>query len=83
MQNNVFLVGSRVQVMSYGPFRGLKGTILLVDNITIDLEEPFCFYLIALEGARIREPVWFKYDEVEPIADCSQITTPRAYEFSG
>jgi hypothetical protein len=68
MQNNLFLVGSRVQVISYGPFRGLKGTILMVDTITIDLKEPFCFYLIALEGAHIREPVWFKYDEVEPIS---------------
>ena len=69
MQNNLLLVGSRVQVMSDGPFRGLKGTILVVDTITIDLEEPFCYYLIALEGAHIREPVWFKCDEVEPIAE--------------
>jgi hypothetical protein len=57
-------VGERVQVISYGPFRGLRGTIQVVDMIDIpgDLH---CFYLVALEGAYTREPVWFEYDEVE------------------
>jgi len=62
-------IGSRIRVVSYGPFRGLRGTILLVDTITSDLEEPFCLYLIALEGAHMKEPVWFEYDEVEPISE--------------
>jgi hypothetical protein len=69
MENNLFLVGSRIRVISYGPFRGLRGTILRVDAITANLEEPYCFYLIALEGAHIKEPVWFEYDEVEPISE--------------
>ncbi len=49
----------------YGPFRGLRGTILKIDRIAADCDEPFCFYLVALEGAYIQEPVWFDYREVE------------------
>jgi len=40
----------------------------MVDTISADLEEPFCFYQIVLEGAYIQEPIWFEYDEVEIIA---------------
>ncbi len=68
MGYSVFQVGSRVRVTSYSPFRGLKGTIRTVDTIAVDLEEPFCFYQIALEGAYIQEPIWFAYDEVELVA---------------
>ena len=64
---NVLQVGSRVRVTSYGPFRGLKGTIRTVDTITADLEEPFCFYLVALDGTYMKEPVWFEYNEVEGV----------------
>jgi hypothetical protein len=64
-KGNVLQVGSRVRVISYGPFRGLRGTILVVDTIAADLEEPFCFYLVALEGAQIKEPIWFEFHEVE------------------
>ena len=63
----IFPVGSLVHVTSYSPFRGLKGTILTVDAIADDLEEPFCFYLIALEGTHIQEPIWFEYDEVDVV----------------
>jgi hypothetical protein len=54
-------------VTSYSPFRGLRGTILKVDRISANLDEPFCFYMIALEGAHIQEPIWFEYNEVELI----------------
>ena len=63
-----FLVGSRVRVANYSPFRGLKGTICAVNMIDIDLKEPFCFYLIALEGVQLKEPIWFEYTEVELIS---------------
>ncbi len=66
-QNIVYSPGSLVQVTSYGPFRGLNGTIQKVDTISDDIEEPFCFYLVALEGTQIKEPMWFEYDEVELI----------------
>ncbi len=61
-------VGDRVSITGYGPFRGLRGTICLVDHIADDLEEPFCFYRIALEGASVLEPIWFEYNEVELFA---------------
>ena len=56
--------GSLIYVLGYGPFRGLRGTIRKVDAIAADLEEPFCFYLIELRGAHIKEPIWFEYHEV-------------------
>ena len=55
-------------VTSYSPFRGLRGIVRSVHTIAADLDEPFCFYLIALEGAHLQEPIWFEYDEVELIA---------------
>ncbi len=65
MQTTVLPVGSLVDVINYGPFRGLKGTVQTVNTIADEAEEPFCFYLVALEGAHIQEPVWFEHDEVE------------------
>ncbi len=68
-EETVFEVGSHVQIMSYGPFRGLRGTIRTVDTIAPDREneEPFCFYQIVLEGAPIQEQVWFECEEVEVV----------------
>lgn len=68
---NVFRVDTRVRVTSYGPFRGLTGTIRTVDLISADFEEPFCFYQITLDGTYIREPIWFEYHEVELVAPAS------------
>ena len=63
----IYPVGSPVHVTSYSPFRGLNGTIQAVDTISDDVEEPFCFYLVDLEGTQLKEPMWFEYDEVELI----------------
>jgi hypothetical protein len=60
-------VGSRMRVTSYGPFREQWGTVLDVHTIAADLEEPFCYYLIALDSGQRKEPIWFDYSEVEPI----------------
>ncbi len=68
MEADVFPIGSRVRIANYSPFRGLKGTIRAVNMIDADLDEPFCFYLVALEGLHIKEPVWFEYHEVELVA---------------
>ena len=65
MQNTILPVGSLVDVTSYGPFRGLKGTVQTVNMIADEAEEPFCFYLVALEGTHIQEPIWLEHDEVE------------------
>jgi hypothetical protein len=62
---DVFPMGSRVRVINYSPFRGLRGTIRAVHRIAADLDEPSCFYLVALEGVHIKEPMWFEYHEVE------------------
>ena len=66
MKSDVFSVGSRVCVMSYGPFRGLRGTIRTVHCLP-PREEPLCFYQIALEGTSLGKPIWFECDEVELI----------------
>ena len=60
-------VGSRVRVTSYGPFREQWGNVRAVHTIAADLEEPFCFYLIAFDNGQIKEPIWFDYSEVELI----------------
>jgi len=65
---NLLQIGDRVSITSYGPFRGLRGTIRIVDRIADDLEELFCFYRIALEGVAVLEPIWFEYNEVELFA---------------
>jgi hypothetical protein len=49
-EQNIYPPGSLVQVTNYSPFRGLNGTIQTVDTISDDHEEPFCFYLVALQG---------------------------------
>ncbi len=72
---NVLPPGSLVRITSYSPFRGLKGTIRIVDTIIDDLEEPFCYYLIELDGRQSKEPIWFEYDEVEVIT--SPLVAPK------
>ena len=68
MEVEVFPIGSRVRVTNYSPFRGLRGTVLTIHMIASALDEPFCFYLVALEGTQMKEPLWFEYHEVELVA---------------
>jgi hypothetical protein len=78
MGNEVFASGSRVRVISYGPFRGLRGTIQKVDTIPPpDGDEPFCFYHIELEGIHLKEPIWFQHDEVEMASPEVDMTSPE------
>lgn len=72
MEHGVFAEGSRVQIVSYGPFRRLKGTIRRVHCLP-GSEDTVCFYQIVLEGAYIREPIWFEDDEVELLASPSPV----------
>ncbi len=67
MQTNILPVGSLVDVISYSPFRGLRGTVQVVNTIADEAEEPFCFYLVTLEGAHIQTPIWFEFNEVEAV----------------
>jgi hypothetical protein len=78
-RDNFLHTGDRVRVTSYSPFRGLRGTIRTVDTIAADLAEPFCFYAVSLEGAHVREPIWFVHDEVElvdPASDAPARSAP-------
>ena len=70
--NTIFQVGEPVRVTSYSPFRGLRGTVRKVDAIP-HREEPFCFYLVTLEGSQIKEPVWFEYQEVESLMPAERV----------
>jgi hypothetical protein len=54
MEQYLYPPGTLVQVISYSPFRGLRGTIAVVDSISDDADEPFCFYLIMLEGTQLK-----------------------------
>ncbi len=65
MTYHIFPVGSRVRVTSYGPFHEHRGTVRDVHTIAADLEEPLCFYLVALDHEQRKEPLWFDYAEVE------------------
>jgi hypothetical protein len=76
MQFALLAVGSRVYVTSYGPFRGLRGTITTVNTISDGLEELFCFYQVVLEGASLKEPIWLEYEEVEVVAAASGTPLP-------
>jgi hypothetical protein len=67
----VFPIGSQVQVTNESPWRGLRGTIVAIHMIADPLDEPFCFYLVALEGVQMKEPIWFDYQEVELISSPS------------
>jgi hypothetical protein len=72
VKSALFEVGSRIRVTSYCPFRGLTGTVKTVDVIPNSGQPygmgPLCFYLIVLEGAFIKEPVWFENEEVESVS---------------
>ncbi len=57
-------VSSSQPLKKFEVFRGLRGTVQVVDIIDIP-DDLHCFYLVTLEGAYTREPVWFEYDEVE------------------
>ena len=57
MEQNTYPPGTLVQVTSYGPFRGLRGTVKVVDSISDGDDVPFCFYLITLEGTQMKEPM--------------------------
>jgi hypothetical protein len=67
VRDHVLEAGSRVHITSYCPFRGLRGTVQVVDTIA-HLAGTHCFYLVRLEGVQIKEPVWFEHQEVELVA---------------
>ena len=74
LDEEVYPIGSRVRVANDSPFRGLKGTILAIHMIATPGEPIFCFYLVALDGTQLQEPLWFDYQEVALVGlSCEQI----------
>jgi hypothetical protein len=49
--------------------------------IAAALDEPFCFYLVALDGVQLNEPIWFAYSEVELIAPPVEMLVVEAERF--
>lgn len=47
------------------PLSGTQRNLCRVHTFSTDGDEPFCFYLIALEGVYMTEPLWFEDDERE------------------
>ncbi len=64
LEEDVFPIRSRVYVANGSAFRGRKGTILGIHMIATPGEPTFCFYLVALDGTQLQEPLWFDYQEV-------------------
>ena len=74
LEEDVLPIGSRVRVAHDSPFRRRKGTILAIHMIATPGEPTFCFYLVALDGTQLQEPLWFEYHEVELVGlSCEQI----------
>ena len=65
LEEDVFPKGSRVRVAHDSPFRGRKGIILAIHMIATPGEPIFCFYLVDLDRAHLRLPLWFVYYEIE------------------
>jgi hypothetical protein len=64
VEKNVLPIGCGVCVTHASPLRGCKGTILAIHMIATPGEPTCCFYLVTLDGAYLREPLWFEYHEV-------------------
>ena len=74
LAEEVYPIGSRVRVAHGSPFRGRKGTILAIHMIATPGEPILCFYLVALDGTQLQEPLWFEYQEVALVGlSCEQI----------
>ena len=74
LDEEIYPIGSRVRVANGCPFRGRKGTILGIHMIATPGEPTLCFYLVALDGSQLQEPLWFENHEVELVGlSCEQI----------
>lgn len=62
MNTHLTARGKRVYITSYGPFRGLRGTIQQVQT-NAEEDNTLCFYLILLDVRK--EPLWVEQTEVE------------------
>jgi hypothetical protein len=68
LDEEVYPIGSRVCVANESPLKGRKGTILGIHMIAAPGEPTFCFYLVALDGTQLQDPLWFDCQEVALVA---------------
>ncbi len=73
----MFPVGRRVQIVCPGPFQGRSGTIRTAHCLP-PLEEPLWFYHIELEGVQLKEPIWFRLEEVKPLPPSQPHPSPKS-----
>jgi hypothetical protein len=71
METTIITRGTRVQIINYSPFRGLIGTIQMVDTIQV-ADNPYNFYQVVLEASQLTEPLWLEKDELIVIPDSSR-----------
>ena len=67
MKHSVVPVGSRVRVISYGPFRGLKGTIRRSFRSATIKKIPFVSIRSLWKGVFFPTSIWFACHELELI----------------
>ena len=72
MTSNELKIRERVCIASYGPLRGLRGTVRKVYCISrLEDDMLFLFYQVDLEGGYTKEPIWIESEEIAPI--CQEI----------
>jgi len=64
MEFEALSTGSLVYVTSYGPYWGLRGTILAVDAVVLTDQDSLYFYLVVFHEGPTREPLWLVHDDV-------------------
>jgi len=67
MDEPIYTVGTLVQVTSYGPFFGCKGTIRALDFIGEADGAPIVFYLVTLHDEP-RKELWLEHDAVAAVS---------------
>jgi hypothetical protein len=64
LDEEVYLIGSRVRVANESPLKGRKGTILAIRMTATPGEPTSCYYLVALDGAYLLDIQWFEFQEI-------------------
>lgn len=85
MHEAILARGTLIQVTSYGPWWGRKGTIRAVDLMDAPGPSPAIFYLVVVHGPPCTE-LWLEHDSVPLLWDtqilegCSYKRNSRAHD---
>ena len=73
LDEEVYPIGSRVRVANDSLLTGRKGIIVAIRMTATPGEPTSCYYLVDLDGALLRLPLWFEYYEIELVGTfCEQ-----------